>query len=223
MTLPFTRDQFLAVFAAYNEAVAPLQLVLLTAGIVAVVLALRPTAWSHRVVGVVLAGLWLWMAVQYQWRFFRAINPAATVFAAAFLVEAILLAEYAVRRELRFRARSASSGEWSGWALALVVYALAVYPALGWALGHRYPAVPTFGLPCPTTIVTLGLLAWTEERPPLMIMVIPWVWTVVGLSAALQLGMLEDFGLPAALVVSVFGWRAQAQRPRTAASSPARA
>ncbi len=222
MRLPFTRDQFLALFAAYNQAVAPLQLVLLAGGIGAVVLALRPAPWSHRVIGAVLAGLWLWMGVEYQWRFFRSINPAATLFAAAFVIEAVLLAEYTVRRQgLRFRARAASSGEWGGWALGLAIYALAVYPALGWALGHRYPSAPTFGLPCPTTIVTLGLLAWTEERPPLLLMVIPWAWALVGTTAAFQLGMLEDLGLLAALVVSVLRWRTQ--RPRTAASSPARA
>ena len=222
MTLPFSRDQFLAVFAAYNNAVAPLQLMILAAGIATVVLALRPARWSDRVVGAVLAGLWLWMAVEYHWRFFRAINPAASLFAAVFFVEAVLLAEYGVRRQaLQFRARAAASGVWGGWALALAVYGLAVYPALGWALGHRYPAAPTFGLPCPTTIVTLALLAWTETRPPLAVMVIPWVWTVVGSTAALQLGMREDLGLLAALAISVLRWRTQ--RPRTAASSPARA
>lgn len=222
MTLPFTRDQFLAVFAAYNEAVAPFQLVLLVAGIAAVVLILYPVRRSDRIVGALLAGLWLWMAVQYHWRFFRTINPAATLFAAAFLIEAVLLAEFAVRRQrLRFRARTSWSGGGSGWALALVIYALAVYPAIGWALGHRYPATPTFGLPCPTTIFTLGLLAWTEQRPPLVIMVIPWAWALVGTVAALQLGMREDLGLPVALVVSLLRWNAQ--RPRTAASSPATA
>ena len=221
MTLPFTRDQFLALFAAYNEAVAPLQLLLLAAGICAVVLALRPTQWSDRVVGGVLAGLWLWMAVEYHWRFFRSINPAATLFAAAFLVEAGLLGEFAVHRRLRFRGKAAASGRWGGWALALVIYALALYPAVGWALGHRYPSAPTFGVPCPTTIVTLGLLAWSEERPPLVLMVIPWAWTLVGTAAVLQLGMREDLGLLVALVVSVAGWKTQ--RPRTAASRPASA
>lgn len=218
MTLPFTRDQFLGLLAAYNAAVAPLQLVLLAAGIAVVVLALRPTTWSHRVVAAVLAGLWLWMAVEYHWRFFRSINPAATVFAAAFLIEAALLAEHGVRRpRLRFRATAAPGA----WALALLIYALAVYPALGWALGHRYPSAATFGLPCPTTIATLGLLVATETRPPLLLMVIPWAWTVVGTAAALTLGMREDFGLVVALVVSVVRWTTQ--RPRTAASSPARA
>lgn len=220
MYLPFTRDEFFAVFASYNRAVAPLQLLLLALGIAAVVLALRPTRWSDRAIGAVLAALWLWMGVEYQWRFFRAINPAATAFAVVFVAEAGLLVWYAVvRRRITFTASQARLG---GWALALLVYAFAIYPAIGWALGHRYPASPTFGLPCPTTIATLGLLLWSSSRPPLAIMVIPWAWALVGSVAALQLGVREDLGLPVALVISLWGW-IRTQRVRTASSSPATA
>lgn len=218
MTVPFSRDQFFAVFTAYNEAVAPAQIVLLALGIGAAALALRPTRWSDRTVGAVLAGLWLWMGIEYHWRFFSSINPAGTAFAALFIAEAALLGWYAVlRSRIAFRA---SRGLRGGLALALVVYAFAVYPALGWALGHRYPATPTFGLPCPTTIATLGILVWTVERPPVAVMVIPWLWTLIGSSAAFQLGMREDLALPVALVVSLWGWFAQR---RTASSRPATA
>jgi hypothetical protein len=217
--MPFSRDQFFAVFAAYNEAVAPAQLLLLTLGIGAMALALRPTRWSNRAIGSVLAVLWLWMGVEYHWRFFRSINPAATVFAALFVTEGALLAWFTLLRpRIAFSAPRALRG---GLALALLVYAFAIYPAVGWALGHRYPATPTFGLPCPTTIATLGLLLWTVERPPAVVMAIPWAWAVVGSVAAFQLGMAEDLGLLVALAVSVWGWAVQ--RRRTASSSPATA
>lgn len=206
MPLPFSREQFFAVFTAYNDAVAPAQLLLLALGIAATALALRPPRgrWSDRTIGLVLAGLWLWMGVVYHWRFFRPVNPAATLFGAAFVVEALLLAWVTVLRpRLSFRAPRSLRG---GLALALLVYAFAVYPAIGWALGHRYPATPTFGLPCPTTIVTLGLLLWTVDRPPWTVMVIPWIWAVIGSTAAFQLGVWEDLGLVVALGASVSGW-----------------
>lgn len=220
MPLPFSRDQFFAVFAAYNEAVAPAQLVLLGLGIVAAALAVQAPQgrWSDRGIGLVLAGLWLWMGVEYQWRFFRPVNPAATLFAAGFVVEAVLLVWAAlVGPRLSFRAPRSLRG---GAALALLVYAFAVYPAIGWALGHRYPAAPSFGVPCPTTIVTLALLLWTAKRPPLAVMVVPWAWALIGSTATFQLGMWEDLGLPVALVLSMWGWFVQT--PRTALSSPAR-
>jgi hypothetical protein len=65
-----------------------------------------------------------------------------------------------------------------------VVYALVVYPLLGAALGHRFPAAPTFGLPCPTTLFTVGLLAFLRRPFPASVLVIPALWTVVGTSAA---------------------------------------
>lgn len=221
MPLPFSRDQFFAAFAAYNEAVAPAQVLLLALGIAAAALAVRPphVRWSDRAIGVVLAGLWLWMGVEYHWRFFRPINPAATLFGAAFVVEAGMLAWATVFRSgISFRAPRSLQG---GLALALLVYAFAVYPAVGWALGHRYPAAPTFGLPCPTTIATLALLLWTVERPPLTVMLIPWVWALIGSTAVFQLGVREDLGLPVALVISLWGWTRQGSL--TAASRPARA
>jgi hypothetical protein len=219
MSLPFSTDQFFALFAAYNEAVAPVQVLLLTLGIGALALALRPMRWSDRIVGAVLAGLWLWMGIVYQWHFFRTINPAATAFAALFVAEAGLLAWYAVARSrIAFRAPRTVRG---GLGLALLLYAFALYPAIGWAVGHRYPAAPTFGLPCPTTIATLGLLLWTAERPPLAVMVIPWIWAVIGSLAAFQLGVREDLGLLVALTASLWGWAAQPSR--TTSSSPATA
>lgn len=204
MSLPFTQDQFFAVFAAYNASVFPSQVVLLVLGLGAALAALRPRRWTDRAVGGVLALLWLWMGVVYQWGFFSAINPAARAFGAGFVVESALLVWYVViRHRVRFRASPSWRG---GIGLALLVYAFAIYPALAWALGHRYPAAPTFGLPCPTTIVTLGLLFWTERRPPAALMVVPWLWALVGTSAAFQLGVREDLGLLVALVASAWGW-----------------
>ncbi|HXV44590.1 MAG TPA: DUF6064 family protein, partial [Anaerolineae bacterium] len=58
-----------------------------------------------------------------------------------------------------------------------------------------YPQSPTFGLPCPTTIFTFGLLLWTDHRFPKYLLVIPVIWSLFGLSAAVQLGVLEDIML----------------------------
>ena len=65
---------------------------------------------------------------------------------------------------------------------------------LGYFLGHRYPAAPSFGLPCPTTIFTLGLLLWKRDKMPAWLFLIPLLWSAIGFSAALVLGMKEDVG-----------------------------
>ena len=203
MRLPFDAQQFFDVFARYNTAVWPAQLALLLAALAAVGLACRGR--GGRVVGVTLGGLWLWMGTAYHLAFFRAINPAATAFGALFVLEGLLLIAVAASpRPLAFRWTPTISGTVGA---ALVAYALLGYPILGYWLGHRYPAAPTFGLPCPTTILTLGLLAWTAPPRRWLVLVIPLAWSAVGASAAVQLGVWEDLGLVAAgaLILALAG------------------
>ncbi|HET9708511.1 MAG TPA: DUF6064 family protein [Gemmatimonadales bacterium] len=200
MNLPFDAAEFFAVFARYNGAVWPAQLLLLCTGVFAVALAIRPRSWSDRMVSAILAVLWIWMGAVYHIGFFRAINPAATLFGASFVLQGIALIVAGVfSRQLRFRFRPTLRGVVGA---LLLTYAFLAYPLLAYLLGHRYPATPTFGLPCPTTIFTLGLLLWTEQRVPTFLMVIPIAWSLVGTSAALQLGVQEDLGLVVAGVLT---------------------
>ena len=153
-----------------------------------------------RAVAGILGLFWVWMGVVYHWTFFRAINPAATLFGVLFVLEGIaLVARGAVRRGLRFRFRATLQGLAGA---LLLAYALVAYPLLGYAAGHRYPAMPTFGLPCPTTIFTLGLLLWTEPPVPRLPLLVPLAWSAFGASAALQLGVWEDLGLVVAGLVT---------------------
>lgn len=76
-----------------------------------------------------------------------------------------------------------------------ILYALLIYPLIGAIAGHIYPDSPTFGLPCPTTIFTLGLFLWTDKKLPLPILIIPFLWSIIGTMAALNFGIKEDFGL----------------------------
>jgi len=156
MNLPFTQEQFFEIFPAYNVAVWPAQFVLNVLAIAMVVLVLRAPERAERLVSYGLALLWCWLALAYHLAFFWSINPAAPFFAGVSLAAAGAFAWFGgVRGALQFQqgmsARSAVG-------LSMVMFALAVYPAIGEYIGHRYPALPTFGLPCPTAIFTLGVL-----------------------------------------------------------------
>ena len=181
MKVPFDVAQFFAVFARYNAAVWPAQLVLEALAVAAIVLALRPRGWSDRAVGAMLGFFWIWMGAVYHWGFFRAINPAAVLFGGLFVLEGIAVATLgAARGRLRFRFSPTLHGLAGA---LLLVYALVAYPLLGYAAGHRYPATPTFGLPCPTTIFTLGLLLWAERPMPRWLLAVPIAWSALGASA----------------------------------------
>ena len=55
MKLPFSQSEFFAVFAAYNSAVWPAQLLLVGFGVLIVGAALRPRPWSSRLTSWMLA------------------------------------------------------------------------------------------------------------------------------------------------------------------------
>ena len=193
MDLPFTSEQFLEVFAEYNRRFWVVALLWWVASLVLIFL-----IWRHherrRIVWLFLGALWLWNASAYHALLFTRINPAAWLFAALFGLQAVAF----------FRmAACANDGRWisSGWqrnaALTLVVYALA-YPSLTIAFGHRYPAAPTFGVPCPTAILSIGLLLAAPGVTPGHLVIVPMLWSIVGGSAAIFLRVPTDYVLFAA-------------------------
>ncbi|WP_345694222.1 DUF6064 family protein [Fodinibius salicampi] len=88
--------------------------------------------------------------------------------------------------------------------IIFILYSIIIYPLLGYSFGHVYPQSPVFGLaPCPTTIFTFGILLQAKGRIPLWLIAIPGIWSLVGFSAAFQLGIYEDIGLIVAGVLGV--------------------
>lgn len=130
--LPFTREQFLGVFADYNTAVWPAQGVAYLLGLVAALL--RPSPLRHKFVATALAAMWVWTGVAYHGLFFARINPVALGFGALFVVQGVLLViAGAAERRLVF-GRSTGLTPVLGW--VLVVYAAVLYPLLGHSTGH---------------------------------------------------------------------------------------
>jgi hypothetical protein len=79
---------------------------------------------------------------------------------------------------------------------------MAIYPVLGSLFGHTFPRAPMFGVaPCPATIFTFGMLLWTTRPMPACLLVIPALWALIGLSAAVNLGVPQDYGLAIAGVL----------------------
>jgi len=199
VALPFTSGQFFGVFAAYNNAVWPAQIFLVALAALALAFVAFPRPWSGRGVSVILAVLWAWLAMAYHIAYFASINPLAYVFAAVSAAgAAVFIWQGVIRRTLRFKfARSARAAV----GVVLIVFALFIYPAWSVYSGHAYPALPTFGLPCPTTFFTIGLLALLVRPYPRSVLVVPVLWSLVGLQAAFLLGVWQDLGLLVAATI----------------------
>ena len=198
---PFTLDQFFEVFRNYNETVFPAQIFLYLASLIAVYLIINPTSFSNIIISIFLAFFWVWMGIVYHLIFFAPINSAAYVFGAAFILQSILFIIFGVvKKKLSFSFHSDIYGMTG---IVLILFALVFYPVLGYFLGHVYPLSPTFGLPCPTTILTFGVLLLNDKKCPVVIMIIPFLWSIIGFTAAFNFGIWEDMGLLIAGLLAV--------------------
>lgn len=200
MQFPFTTKEFLDVFKTYNVSIAPLQIIFYLMGFTIVFLLFKKTENSDKVINSLLTFFWLWIGIVYHVIYFSAINTAAYFFGALFILQAIIFFIYGnISNKLLFRYNK-SVYNYIG--ITFILYALIIYPVLGHILGHQYPYSPTFGLPCPTTIFTFGVLLFIDNKISIAVLIIPLLWSIIGFGAALNLSIYEDFGLLLAGLIS---------------------
>jgi hypothetical protein len=189
--LPFSHDAFLEVFASYNRAWWPIAGALWIATLVAIVQLIRKRslgAW----LAALLAVHWAWAGIAYHGRAFATINPAARLFAVFFVIQAFAFVWTGViRGSLAFAWGSA----WRHWLAALLLLTAIVYPGAAWLTVAAWPRIPTFGVPCPTALFTAGRLLSARLPFPRWLFVIPVLWSLIGGSAALMLGVEIDLSL----------------------------
>ena len=202
MKLPFTAEQFLEVFRNYNQAVFPIQIGFSLVGFLCIYLILKPNGNSNKITSILLSFLWLWMGIVYHVIFFTAINKAAYLFGGFFVIQGLIFYILGVsKNKLSFQFKKDKYGITG---MLLILFSLIIYPILGYLFGHIYPNSPTFGLPCPTTIFTFGILLLNQKKCPIFVLVIPFIWSIIGFSAVFQFGIFEDSGLIVASLPTVF-------------------
>lgn len=214
---PFTTEQFFDVFRRYNAAVWPAQVALIAVGLLSVFAVYRANvrrSWRWAQVALVLvAALWLWSGIVYHKQFFATLTLVGQTFGSFFIAEAGLLLIAAWQDGSAFERASRSSTVIGA---SLLAYALVLYPALGMLLGHRYPAAPTFGVPCPTTIFTFGIFCLLPASIPRFAMAVPVLWAAIGAFAAFGFGVREDLGLVVAAVATIVVIHNETHRPHVA-------
>jgi hypothetical protein len=201
--LHFARDEFLANYKAYNEALWPAPEMLALIAFAAVCLALFPGARRDRVACALLAVLWGWAGLIYSCGFLSRLTPLGYIFGAVFALQAgFLLHLGCIRHEVRFWTHS---GPRHLAGILLVFYALVAYPAFAALLDHSFPTSPSFGLPTPVTIFTLGMLLLTRAPYARLLFLVPLFWTIIGSWLAFELRLREDIALivAAALVLTM--------------------
>lgn len=197
--MPFTIEQFLDTMELYNNSVWPLQIVFNALALILIFFLYKNSTTGNKIINAGLGFFWLWMGIAYHLIFFTPINNAAYGFGVIFIIQGLLFLYFGVvKDELQFSVRKDWLGILSG---IFILYALLIYPILGNHFGHAFPRNPTFGLPCPTTIFSFGILLLAVKRVRWYVIIIPFVWSLIGTNAAINLTIYEDYGLGIAGIV----------------------
>ena len=200
MKPPFTSEQFLEVFKNYNLAVFPMQIIFYLIAFWIIYLMIKPNLKSNKIITILISFFWMWMGIVYHVIFFTTINKLAYVFGGFFIIQGFLFLLFVFfQNKFSFGFQKNKYGIIG---LVLIIFSLIVYPILGFVFGHIYPTSPTFGLPCPTTIFTFGVLLMNQKKCPISILIIPFIWSIIGLTAVFQFGIVEDTGLILAALIT---------------------
>ena len=186
----FSLHSYYRLFELYNRAIWPAQLVALALGIAILLLLRRAEPWRGRVIAVLLAACWFWVAIVFHAYRYATLTWSARYFAWGFGVEAALLLWTALRGRPVFERRP------TGWTIFL--FALVVPPLSGPLLGRTWRQVVVFGVaPDPTAVATLGILLLAAGRVRWELIAVPLLWCAV--SGATLLSMhAPDAGIPIA-------------------------
>lgn len=198
--MPFTAEQFFQVFRDYNLSVWPMQVIMNLLAAFIIFSAIKKYKYGNAIISGILGFLWLWTGIIYHLIFFTSINKAAYIFGTMFIIQAILFLYYGIFINIFSFIYKTDIYGITG--IISVVYALIIYPVIGFIAGHTYPDNPTFGLPCPSVIFTFGILLFSNKKMPVYILIIPLLWSVIGFFAALNFSVYEDIGL---LIAGVTG------------------
>lgn len=194
--LMFSSRSYYRLIALYNEAIWPAHLLALAAGAVVIGCIARPHIRTRRVATLILALAWVWIAWAFHYQRYADINTAGPYFAAAFLLQAVLLGFVGLRSAATAPARP------RGLALGVIGLSVFAYPLLALASGASWRQSEVFGIaPDPTVVATLGvLLAW---RAHWIAWLIPLAWCAISGATLMQLRVGHAWLLPALAVVAV--------------------
>lgn len=200
--MPFTTEQFFYVFEQYNSAVFPFQLLIFILGIVGLFLLHSRLPGKNKFIGSYLGILWIWVGTIYHFIFFAEINPAAYLFGGVFILQGLLILRETFRKNRIRYSFSSQPGYYIGY--FLVIFGLIIYPVIGYLLENSVAKIISLGLPCPTTIVTFGFFMLTGSKFPKYLLIIPSLWAIVGVSAAIELGVYQDFMMVISAMLAVY-------------------
>jgi hypothetical protein len=205
--LLFSPRTYYRLFELYNLAIWPLQVAALAVSL-AILWTWRRGGREHgRLISVLVAVCWLWVAWAYLLGHYDTINWAARYFAIGFALQTLLLMLVGFARNgLRLRWVNDTV---SRIGLGIFLFALLLQPLIGPLIGRPWTQAEIFAIaPDPTVVATLGILLATD-RPHWMLMIVPLLWCAISGATLWTMQSPDAVVTPAiaVLVIAATGWK----------------
>jgi hypothetical protein len=203
-----TTETFWNQMSAYNEATLPVQISMM---IIAVVLTyfvlVKASARANTLMKLFLSFAFAWTGIVFFLIFARSIVSA--VASVLFIIIAILFALDIFKKKIEFRLPVAI---WQRYLTVFWILLVFLYPVIGMALGHHYPATCMPMAPCPLTVFAIALVAAAIPKVDRKVYIFLLPWAILSLPKCLgALDCYEDCILFATgvygLVLLVKNWK----------------
>ena len=199
--LPFSPRAYWRLFALENEAVWPVQPLLLAAGALLVLLLSRGWRPSGRWFGPALGAAWLWAGWQFVALRYGTLNWAAPTLAWGFYAQGAFLMALGLLGRLVFEGQARAARARIG----LLAAAFLAWPLLAPLDGRSWREAEVFGVaPDPTAAATLALIALAARgRWMALLCVVPALWLAVSGLTLFTMGVWQGWAVLGALAAGL--------------------
>ncbi len=186
--------------AEYNNTIWPTQIITYCIGIFLTISIICNWKSTSTYFGLILSSLWIWCGIVEFMIFFGSVSTQYYFWGSLWIIQAILFLLFSFKQN---KIKILFDNNINGYlGISFIAYALIIYPLLGYIAGHGYPSGPIFGVaPCPVCIFTFGALLMIKIKIPYYLLIIPFIWGLLGIAAVLILGVYADAGEVVAAVL----------------------
>ncbi len=195
--LLFSDDVYFRSLILYNAKLWPAQILSLLAGLFLLWVCVKQPRHTASLIGTVLALAWAICGTLFHLYHFQEINWLATIYGWMFVLQGSLIMLWCLCQPEKFEPINRGSAHpWTKWTFfgnLLILIAVCGFPFLTLLDGQPLKGGHLFALfPAPTILATLGV-AFSLRKLPLILLIIPLIYAIIGFLTADLLGSIMSY------------------------------
>lgn len=195
-------ELFFQRMAEYNNDIWPAQIISYVLAIIIIINSIKKWKLSDEINTTILAILWIWNGAITELLFFSKFQKQYYFWGVLWILQGVFLLIIGLSK-YKFNYRIQRNC-YSYTGLLFILYALVIYPLIGFFLEHGFPEGPIFGVaPCPVVVFTFGVLLFVDKKVHISVLFFPLLWAILSLYPIIMMGIIADVG---EILVAVIGF-----------------